>query len=117
MTEKLEKLREYGAEVDEALQRFMNNEALYVKCLNIFLTDDNLPLLAKAMSDKNYDQAFFAAHALKGVMLNLSLTPLYNTVVPLVEALRHKEYDGIEAKYQIFLKGLEEFKKVVAQLE
>ena len=40
---------------------------------------------------KNYKEAFEAAHSLKGVLGNLSLTPLYDKVCKMTELLRAEE--------------------------
>ena len=40
---------------------------------------------------KNYKEAFEAAHSLKGVLGNLSLTPLYDKVCEITELLRAGE--------------------------
>jgi hypothetical protein len=44
-----EKLAEQGIDVDDALNRFMGNEDLYVKCLGQFLEDENYPKLIAAL--------------------------------------------------------------------
>ena len=70
-------LREYGANVDEAVKRCMNNEAFYLRMVKM------------AAADKNFEKgAFEAAHALKGVLGNLALTPVLEPAVQLTELLR-----------------------------
>ena len=44
--------------------------------------------LQDAIDNKDLKAAFEAAHALKGVLGNLSLTPLYTPVVEITELLR-----------------------------
>jgi len=93
-----EKLAEQGIDVDDALNRFMGNEDLYVKCLGQFLEDENYPKLIAALDAQDYDNAFTYAHTLKGLAGNLSLKDLYNAVIPLVESLRHKEFSDVDAQ-------------------
>lgn len=82
-------LAKRGIDVDDALNRFMGNQPLYVKCLRQFLEDENYSKLTKALDTQDYEGAFRFAHTPKGVVGNLSLTNLYAAVTPLVESLRH----------------------------
>ncbi len=52
---------------------------------------DYISDLDVAVASNNLDAAFEAAHALKGVLGNLSLTPLYTPMVELTEHLRARE--------------------------
>ena len=72
-----DKLRDYGANVDEGLARCFGNEELYLKLVATIPSEKNFGMLNEAIENKNLDQAFESAHALKGVLGNLSLTPLY----------------------------------------
>ena len=42
----------------------------------------------QALKDKDYGEAFTAAHTLKGVTANMGLTPLFDRVCAIVEPLR-----------------------------
>lgn len=42
-------LAKRGIDVDDALNRFMGNQPLYVKCLRQFLEDENYSKLTKAL--------------------------------------------------------------------
>ncbi len=96
LTNELAKL---GADIDDALQRFMGNEKLYIRMLG---------KLPKAVADAevishfesgNYDAALTNAHTLKGVMGNLSITPLYKAYSDAVALLRESKPN--EAKIKI----------------
>lgn len=87
----LEQLRNFGCNVDEGLQRCMNNESFYLMLVNKFLTTTDLTKLNDAISSNDLETAFKEAHSLKGVCGNLSITPLYNAVAELVEFLRIKK--------------------------
>lgn len=54
------------------------------------LKDANFDRLREAMAAKNSPEAFEAAHALKGSIGNLALTPIYEPVCQLTELLRGK---------------------------
>ena len=86
----VEKLNEFGADTNDALERFMNNEQFYIMMVEKALKDDSLERLDSALKDGNLDEGFEIAHSLKGVLLNLSLTPLYEVVVEITELLRSR---------------------------
>ena len=97
----LEALKEYGADTDEALARCMNNEDFYLMLVGKSLDDANYEKLKEMIAAKNYEEAFSVAHALKGVVMNLSLTPLAEPVIEITEGLRageDKDYSGLIAK-------------------
>lgn len=60
----MEKLREYGADVDEGLARCLNREALYIMLVSKFTEDKSLILLEKQLENGELDTAFEIAHAL-----------------------------------------------------
>lgn len=84
----IEALRQAGVNTKEGLGRLMNNEAFYLRLVNMALDDAGFEKLAAAISNHDNKAAFEAAHALKGVLGNLSLTPLYEKMSELTELLR-----------------------------
>ena len=103
----IETLRGYGANVDEGLARCMGNEQLYLKLVNVVFDDPTFGKLYEAMDSGDFKSAFESAHALKGVLGNLSLTPLYDAVAQLTDDLRNP--DGRDHSQQ--LKRVTEEKK------
>lgn len=92
---------EYGADYDATMPRFMGNETLYLKLLNMMFQDDNLQKLGVAISAKDITGAFVAAHTLKGVVGNMGLKPLYEAICEIVEPLRDKQWrEDYNAMYQ-----------------
>ena len=85
---KIDDLREYGANVDEGLSRCLNNEEFYLKLVGSMRDEDKFDALESAIEDGRLDDAFEAAHALKGVLGNLSITPLFEPVAEITELLR-----------------------------
>ena len=81
-------LREWGANVDEAMARCLNNEAFYLKLVNKAIQDPAFDKLREACEAGDLDQAFEAAHSLKGMMANLALTPILRPVGEITELLR-----------------------------
>ena len=94
----VEQLRTWGANVDEALVRCLNNEAFYLKLTDKAIRDPNFERLAEAQVknvsltnfDGNLDKAFESAHALKGITANLALTPILKPVSEMTELLRSR---------------------------
>lgn len=86
----IEGLRAYGANVDEGIARCVNNEAFYLRMVGLALADANFDRLKAAMDAKDSPAAFEAAHALKGAIGNVSLTPIFEPVCRLTELLRGK---------------------------
>ena len=75
----IEKLNDFGANTEEGLGRCAGNKALYLKLVGMIPAEANFDKL---------DNAFEASHALKGVLGNLSLTPMYQVSVEITELLR-----------------------------
>lgn len=90
-------LSQSGIEVEQALERFMNNEGLYVRFLNKFLQDKNFDGMIASANSGDYDGMLTYAHTLKGVAGNLGLTPLYQQLDTLVLRLRSHQTAGMEA--------------------
>ncbi len=91
-------LKAFGANTEEGLGRCMGNEALYLKLVGVMLADKNFDKLKSAIEAENLDEAFEAAHALKGALGNLALTPLYEKAASLTEFLRNRaeaDYGGL----------------------
>ena len=84
----LEALAQAGANINEGVERCMGNEEFYLKMVNLSLQDANFEKLRSAIDGGDMDGAFEAAHALKGIYGNLSLTPLYHPIQEMTELLR-----------------------------
>ena len=76
-----------GADYDGASKRLVN-EMLMKRLALKFLNDTSFGELEKALEDKNYEEAFRAAHTLKGVAANLSFTKLQEVSSEMTEMLR-----------------------------
>ena len=95
-------LRDFGANTAEGLGRCLNNEAFYLRLVNMALDDAGFTKLAAALERGDKKEAFEAAHSLKGVLGNLALTPLYEQVSEMTELLRA----GKDADYPAYLAGI-----------
>ena len=75
-------------DVDGALNRLYGDEAVYAACLREFLNDPTVTALTRAIRDQLWDDAFTAAHALKGGAGNMGFVPLMHAAGKLVVVLR-----------------------------
>ena len=87
----IDSLRDFGANVEEGLERCMGMEDFYLEMIEMGLSDERFDNLGKELSAGQLDTAFETVHALKGVIGNLALTPLYETICEITEHLREKE--------------------------
>lgn len=90
-------LEENGADVEGTLKRFMGKDTLYLKFLGKFPADQNYANLGKNLETGAYGEAYKCAHALKGVVGNLGITPIFEKVSALVEELRNKADADVDA--------------------
>lgn len=87
----IETLRAFGADPEEGVSRCMGNEGFYLRMVRLGYADANFEALSAAVERNDLDAAFEAAHALKGVLANLSLTSVCEPVSALTEQLRRRE--------------------------
>ncbi|MCM1166069.1 MAG: Hpt domain-containing protein [Lachnospiraceae bacterium] len=84
----IEDVKALGADVDDALARFMNNSALYEKMLKkLPKVIEDAPVMPYVRSG-DLETAMSNAHTLKGVLGNLSLVKLYENYTETVNLLR-----------------------------
>lgn len=109
----IEMLQSYGVNTKEGLARCMNMQAFYFRMLGMGLKNDSFEKLGKFLEEGNLDEAFEQAHALKGVVGNLALTPIYNPLAEMTEMLRAKK----DADYVAIYAPIKEIRdKLVAEL-
>lgn len=97
MTERLKtELSKNGVDLHTVLDRFLGREDLYEKFLVKFLADDNFSKLEEAVKREDAENAFIAAHTLKGVTGNLGLDGIMDPLIPVVEILRSGKLEGVE---------------------
>ncbi len=98
----IDALKSFGADTETGLARCMNNEDIYLRLVSMGLEDTNFDRLAAAVKADDRQGAFEAVHAIKGVMGNLSLTPLYDVASEMTELLRAKK----DADYPAYLEQI-----------
>ena len=84
-----------------AIKRLCGNESLYITCLKEFLNDKTVEILNDAINKKSWDDAYTAAHALKGLAGNMGFIPLMHATGKLVILIRggreHDLPDGVNS--------------------
>lgn len=92
----------YGADYHTITGRFMGNELMYMKFLDMFFSDKNMEKLGAALNSGHLVEAFEAAHTLKGITANMGLEPLSKAVCAIVEPLREQRtQENYQALYQV----------------
>ena len=81
-------LKRIGFNTDGAIERFMGNEALYIKMLKKFLDDTTFSKLTEAVSEESGQAALEASHTLKGICGNLSIENLFELFAEQVVLMR-----------------------------
>ena len=104
----VEKLREYGADVNTGLSRCANNEKLYIRLVGIIIQELSSGALGKAIEEGDLDKAFEIAHKLKGGVTNLALTPISGPLCELTELLRNKTPGDHKALYDEIMRKTNE---------
>lgn len=108
-------LEEMGMNVDTTINRFMGNEALYLKFLNKFQADQSVANIQKYIAEQNTEEAFKSAHTLKGVAANLGLDPIAQYASDIVEIFRGKtQFSEVDTDKLSILN--EELKKIYETL-
>ena len=99
----IEKLKQYGADVDTGLSRCGKNEMLYLRLVQICIQELNSGALGEALEAGDLEGAFAIAHKTKGGVTNLALTPVSGPVCELTDLLRTKtpgDYGSLYAKIE-----------------
>ena len=88
-----------GADYEGVLGR-LRSEALIKKFAKNFLDDGSLDSLKKGLEEQNGEEAFRAAHTLKGVCQNLGFDNLYEASFDITEKLRGRDTSDCEEPFE-----------------
>lgn len=83
-----------GGNYESALGR-LHSERLVNKFVLMFLRDGSFELLQKSLAEQDYQEAFRAAHTIKGMCQNLSFDKLQASASELTESLRNGWSEGV----------------------
>lgn len=101
----------------EKVIKLLKSPALIKKIALKFIDDKSFELLEKSLDEKNCEEAFRAAHTLKGICLNLCFDRLCLTSCEMTEQLRNgvitdkawEIFKRLEEDYHITISALKEF--------
>ena len=105
-----------GGNYDDVMSRLRTDERV-TKFLLKIADDKTYELLETSIATGNVEEAFRAAHTIKGMCMNLSVTKLYESANKLTEALRgqtsipasiHELFETVKADYALTIKCIRE---------
>ncbi len=102
--EYIEALKKKETDIDGVMLRFSGDTELYAACLNDFLLDQTMIDLENAIDTRSWDDAFTAAHAIKGLAGNMGFIPLFHAAAELVIAIRSNRIEEIGEIYSFVKK-------------
>lgn len=102
-----------GADYEGVLGR-LRSEGLIKKFAKKFLDDGSFQSLKDNLAQGNGEEAFRAAHTLKGVCQNLGFDNLYKPSFDITEQLRGRSTEGCE---ELLAKVEEQYKKTTDAIQ
>lgn len=113
----MDALRDFGANTDEGVARCFGKEDFYLRLVKMVVTQNqkDFDQLDASVKSGDLNAAFEAAHSLKGVLGNLSLTPILEPVSEITEQLRAKEERDYSGPVSTILAKFEELKALCAE--
>lgn len=108
--------KEFDGDYQDVISRLITDARVEKFALR-FLDTQELSQLETAMSAENWDDAFLAAHTLKGIALNLGFSNLAKKDSELTEVLRPRKVDDIAGANKLLEETIFENNKVVTALK
>ena len=109
----MERLAELGIDPAEGLKRCMNKEEFFFKMIKMSLSNAYFDSLGQLIEAGDLAEAFEQAHALKGVLGNIAIAPLYEPMAEMTELLRAKK----DADYTALYRPIKELRdKLLAEI-
>ncbi len=108
---------QFGGDYEDVFFRLRTEERIE-KFIIRFLKDESFQLLTDSLG-KNQEEAFRAAHTLKGIAQNFSFTKLFESSAELTEALRpgyetpsadvNQLYESVKRDYYIVIEAISSY--------
>lgn len=106
-----------GGDYEDVVAR-LRSDMLVQKFILRFLDDKSYDLFCTSMAEKNYEEAFRAAHTVKGICQNLSFTRLLKSSSEMSDALRNgwtpkadELSDGFKSDYMNTVYVIQKFRE------
>lgn len=112
----LDILESLGADYQEIMERFLENEDFYLKLLEKFSKKPDIYEIEAVLDKEDFEGAFRLAHSIKGGSANMGLTYLSEAMVELTDALRNPPYD-MEKIRPLYSEAKANFEDTMAQVE
>lgn len=110
----LMRLSDWGADISGGMDRFLYDEALYMKCLKRFPADPAFERLDEAVKKKDSENAYEAAHTLKGASGTLNLIPFYRILSRVLKDIQGKDTAAFYLDYMKLLEQRKEYELLIA---
>lgn len=107
-----------GGNYDEAIGRLMR-DSMIEKYVKKFVNDQTFETLRAAIQENRVDDAFAAAHTLKGVAMNFAFATLSRSATKLTDSLRPQNRDALTPGMAetLFADVQADYEAVIAQIE
>lgn len=107
--------KSFGGSYEDVKTR-LQNDAIVQRLVIKFLADPSYTNLCEALEQGNYEEAFRAAHSLKGVCQNLSFVNLSQSSSLLTELLRGRQEQKVDQELcNTFMKQVTEDYEAVTE--
>jgi len=95
----LKHLQNNNIDTSSALERFLDNQEMYIMYIKKFAQDPSFYQIEKYLTDKKWEQAFELTHALKGITGNLGITELFTAFSQIAVAYRKQDFTEMKDLY------------------
>lgn len=109
-------LEKNGAETKSTLERFLGDQELYYSFLKEYLVKESLEKLFAAEKANNYEEMSKIIHTIKGVALNLGITPLAKLSIEILKDYHSNNFDEMKEKITLFTAEFEHWISIVESL-
>lgn len=100
----MEELKELGVDVEEGLERVMDDKPLYEMMLGMYIDKVNSNQISmEDFEADNLDDLIARVHILKGLTGNLSMTPLFAGYLQMLDSLRAAHPQEAAEEYERLL--------------
>ncbi len=86
---------EVGGDYNEIMSRLRTEDRIR-KFAGMFTRDESYKTLVQSINDGDAEEAFRAAHTMKGMCQNMAFTRLFQSSHEITEVLRGKDIDGAQ---------------------
>jgi HPt (histidine-containing phosphotransfer) domain-containing protein len=102
---------------DSGVKRLMNNAKLYIRLITKFRDETRLDELEATIAAGDMEKAQGAAHTIKGIAANLSLSELFKQSLELETQIKANAVSPaqVETVKAVFAATLQEINKVIAE--